>query len=99
MFEALGPYVQTWMTFTEPLMISSLGYNTGLHAPGRTSDRTKFPEGDSSRECWIVGHNVLVAHGAAVKIFREQFKPTYGGEIGVTLWGKQAPILSKFTNV
>ncbi|KAF5008858.1 hypothetical protein FDECE_4882 [Fusarium decemcellulare] len=86
LFKALGPYVKIWMTFTEPLIISTLGYNTGLHAPGRCSDRNKSEEGDSSRECWIVGHSLLVAHGTAVKIFRQEFKPTFGGEIGVTLW-------------
>lgn len=64
-----------------------MGYNTGLFAPGRTSDRSKSAEGDSSRECWTVGHNFLVAHGSAVKLYREEFKPKNGGEIGITLNG------------
>ena len=91
LFEAL-PKVQYWITFNEPWCSSILGYNTGLFAPGHTSDRTKSAVGDSSRECWIVGHNLLLAHGAAVKVYREEFKPRNGGQIGITLNGK----LSKF---
>jgi beta-glucosidase len=83
------PKCKHWITFNEPWCSSILGYNTGLFAPGRTSDRTKSAEGDSSRECWIVGHNILVAHGRAVKVYREQFKAqSNGGEIGITLNGK-----------
>ncbi|KAL1952931.1 hypothetical protein VTO42DRAFT_3934 [Malbranchea cinnamomea] len=86
-FKALAGKVKHWITFNEPWCSAVLGFNTGLFAPGRTSDRTKSPEGDSSRECWIAGHSMLVAHGAAVKIFREEFKPIHGGEIGITLNG------------
>lgn len=87
MFQALGSKVKHWITFNEPWCSSVLGYNVGQFAPGRTSDRSKSAEGDSSRECWIVGHNILVAHGAAVKIYREEFKGRDGGEIGITLNG------------
>ncbi|OJJ45615.1 hypothetical protein ASPZODRAFT_68694 [Penicilliopsis zonata CBS 506.65] len=87
MFKALSPRVKHWITFNEPWCSSVLGYNTGSFAPGRTSDRSKSSVGDSSRECWIVGHNLLVAHGAAVKIYREEFKTQAGGEIGITLNG------------
>ncbi|KAM0080966.1 hypothetical protein ACKRZS_006866 [Fusarium odoratissimum] len=84
-FKALSPKVKIWMTFTEPWIISTFGYNRGVFAPGRSSDRSKDPEGDSSRECWIVGHNILLAHALAVKIYREEFKHSSGGEIGITL--------------
>jgi beta-glucosidase len=94
MFKAL-PKVKHWITFNEPWCSAVLGYNVGLFAPGRTSDRTKSAEGDSSRECWIVGHSLLVAHGASVKIFREEFKPTQGGEIGITLNGAPCAVLSQ----
>ena len=93
MYKAI-PKCKHWITFNEPWCSSILGYSTGLFAPGRTSDRTKSAEGDSSREGWIVGHNILIAHGHAVKIYREEFKPTNGGEIGITLNGKLLPILS-----
>lgn len=87
-FEAFGSKVKQWITFNEPWCSSVLGYNLGAHAPGRTSDRAKNPVGDGSTEPWIVGHNILVAHGAAVKIYRDEFKARDGGEIGITLNGK-----------
>lgn len=86
-FEAFGSKVKYWITFNEPWCSSILGYSTGLFAPGHTSDRTKSPVGDSSREPWTVGHNILVAHGSAVKAFREEFKEKNGGIIGITLNG------------
>lgn len=87
-FNALGSKVKHWITFNEPWCSSVLGHNTGKHAPGRTSDRTKSPEGDGAREPWIVGHNLLVAHGTVVDIYRREFKEKQGGEIGITLNGR-----------
>ncbi|KAH9906451.1 glycoside hydrolase family 1 protein [Xylariomycetidae sp. FL2044] len=81
------PKVKHWITFNEPWCSSILGYSTGYFAPGHTSDRSKSPVGDSSREPWIVGHNLLVAHGRAVKVYRDEFKPTDKGQIGITLNG------------
>ncbi len=37
---------------------------------GRCSDRSMCAEGDSAREPWVVTHNVLLAHAAAVERFR-----------------------------
>lgn len=86
------PKVKHWITFNEPWCSSILGYNTGLFAPGHTSERSKSAVGDSSTECWIVGHNFLIAHGTAVKIYREEFKEkSNGGEIGITLNGMSFP--------
>ncbi|KFY17938.1 hypothetical protein V492_00267 [Pseudogymnoascus sp. VKM F-4246] len=92
LFKAM-PKCKHWITFNEPWCSSILGYSTGLFAPGRTSDRTKSAEGDSSREGWIVGHNILIAHAHSVKIYREEFKPTNGGEIGdaVYPWDPEDP--------
>ena len=81
------PMVKHWMTFNEPWCSAIHGYSIGCFAPGRTSDRAKSAEGDSSTEPWIVGHNLLVAHGRAVKVFRDEFKPTNGGEIGLVING------------
>lgn len=86
-FNALSHKVKYWITFNEPWCSSVLGYNVGQFAPGRTSDRNRNPEGDGSTEPWIVGHNLLVAHGTVVKIYREEFKQRDGGEIGITLNG------------
>ncbi|PYH45662.1 glycoside hydrolase family 1 protein [Aspergillus saccharolyticus JOP 1030-1] len=90
LFAAFGSRVKHWITFNEPWCSAVLGYNVGQFAPGRTSDRSKSAVGDGSREPWIVGHNLLVAHGAAVKVYREEFKGRDGGEIGITLNGDWA---------
>ncbi|KAJ5579561.1 uncharacterized protein N7459_005546 [Penicillium hispanicum] len=86
-FAAFGSKVKHWITFNEPWCSSVLGYNKGSFAPGRTSDRSKCAVGDGSTEPWIVGHSILVAHGAAVRIYRDEFKVQDEGEIGITLNG------------
>lgn len=87
-FKAFGSRVKFWITFNEPWCSSVLGFNSGYMAPGRCSDRSKSAEGDSSTEPWIAGHSILIAHGAAVKAYREDFKPKDGGQIAITLNGK-----------
>ncbi|KAL4792860.1 glycoside hydrolase superfamily [Aspergillus venezuelensis] len=84
-FTALAPKVKHWITFNEPYCSAIFGYGTGMQAPGRTSDRTKNAQGDSSTEPWIVGHNILLAHAHAVNLFRREFQPQFGGEVGITL--------------
>ncbi|KAK3713368.1 hypothetical protein LTR37_008560 [Vermiconidia calcicola] len=87
MFKAMGSKVKMWITYNEPWCSSILGYSIGQFAPGHTSDRKKSPVGDSSIEPWRVGHSILISHGAAVKVYREEFKSSDGGEIGITLNG------------
>ncbi|KUI65446.1 Beta-glucosidase 1B [Cytospora mali] len=85
-FQAI-PKCKHWITFNEPWCSSILGYSTGYFAPGHTSDRARSAVGDSSREPWLVGHNLLLAHGRAVKVYRGEFKADQKGEIGITLNG------------
>jgi beta-glucosidase len=87
MFKTLGSKVKFWITYNEPWCSSVLGYSIGQFAPGHTSDRNKSKVGDSSTEPWQVGHNILIAHGAAVKAYRDEFKEKDGGVIGITLNG------------
>ncbi|KAI0022050.1 family 1 glycosyl hydrolase [Xylariomycetidae sp. FL0641] len=84
------PKCKNWITFNEPFCSSVLGYNLGYFAPGHTSDRKKSAVGDSSREPWIVGHTLLLAHARAVKVYREEFKARDKGQIGITLNGDWA---------
>ncbi|KIJ07835.1 glycoside hydrolase family 1 protein, partial [Paxillus involutus ATCC 200175] len=89
-FEAFGDRVKHWLTMNEPWCISVLGYGRGVFAPGRSSDRKRSPEGDSSTEPWIVGHNAILSHAYAVELYRKEFKPTQKGQIGITLNGDWA---------
>ncbi|KAK7682745.1 Beta-glucosidase 1B [Cerrena zonata] len=89
-FERFGDRVKHWLTMNEPWCISILGYGRGVFAPGRSSDRMRSPEGDSSTEPWIAGHSVILSHAYTVKLYREEFKEKQGGQIGITLNGDWA---------
>ncbi|EGC44280.1 beta-glucosidase [Histoplasma capsulatum var. duboisii H88] len=93
----LSPKLSIGLLFNEPWCSSILGYNTGLFAPGCYRDRSKSVGLDSSRDPWIVGHNLLVAHGVAVKIYREEFKTIGGGEIGITLNADMTKFIGDWT--
>lgn len=90
-FQAMSNKVKYWITFNEPWCSSILGYSNGIFAPGRTSDRSKSAVGDSSTEPWQVGHNLLIAHGAAVKVYRDEYKGRDKGQIGITINGRWTP--------
>lgn len=90
-FDSFGDRVKHWITFNEPQQFAVQGHGNGDHAPGRCSDRTKSPAGDSAKEPYLVGHNVLLAHAAAVDLYKKKFKPTQGGLVGLTVdsvWGE-----------
>lgn len=52
----------------------NLGWGEGIFAPGRSSDRSRSKEGNSATEPYIVAHNVLKAHAAAVGVYRQEFQ-------------------------
>lgn len=83
-YDAFGDLVKNWITLNEPWCYSVLGHGYGVHAPGRSSDRKRSPEGDSAVEPYIVGHNLILAHAYAVKAYRETSQAV-GGSIGITL--------------
>lgn len=60
-FRAFGDRVSRWITLNEAWTVAINGYATGIHAPGH----------QSLTEPYIVGHHLLLAHGLAVKAFRE----------------------------
>lgn len=84
-FKSFGDRVQHWLTFNEPISVARGGYMYGTNAPGRCSDRTKCTEGNSSTEPYIVSHNMLNAHAAAVELYRSNYQSKQAGVIGITL--------------
>ncbi|KAF9523273.1 glycoside hydrolase family 1 protein [Crepidotus variabilis] len=84
-FNAYGDLVKHWITMNEPWCVTAIGYGYARFAPGRSSDREKSPEGNSSIEPWRVGHNIILSHAYAVQYFRQKVKPAHGGTIGITL--------------
>jgi beta-glucosidase len=59
-FEALGDRVPLWATLNEPWVVMDGGYLFGVMAPGHAS----------LEAAPVVTHNLLRAHGAAVRAFR-----------------------------
>jgi beta-glucosidase/6-phospho-beta-glucosidase/beta-galactosidase len=41
--------------------------------------------GDTGTEPYLCAHNVLLSHAAAASVYRNEFAPSQGGEIGMTL--------------
>jgi len=69
-FEAFGDLVKEWITINEAHTIATAGYLYGVAAPGRCSNRSLCVAGDGAVEPYIVGHNLLLAHAAAVQVYR-----------------------------
>ncbi len=74
-FEQFGDRVKHWITLNEPWTVSVLGYNSGIHAPGRNQKPTTEP--------YIAAHNFLLAHAQATHIYRTEFQSEQQGVIGI----------------
>lgn len=68
-----GDRVKNFITFNEPSVFVGMGYKDGVHAPGYKL---------SSRDLVIIGHNVHLAHGKAVRLIHECVKDA---KVGITL--------------
>lgn len=66
-------------SFNEPLSICELGYSVGVFAPGIKGG----PAGQ-----YKCGHNLLLAHAKAVKLYREKYLKTQDGKLSMALDGK-----------
>ena len=57
--EALGDRVHAWTTLNEPWCSAYLGYASGVHAPGRTDRRRRWPPctTSTSRTAWPAGRS------------------------------------------
>ncbi|BAT91791.1 hypothetical protein LR48_Vigan05g196900 [Vigna angularis] len=86
-FQYFGDRVKHWITLNEPYVYSIHGYALGINAPGRCSETVDSTclGGNSGTEPYIVSHNLLHAHAAAVDVYRNQFKEHQKGMIGITL--------------
>ncbi|XP_065854962.1 beta-glucosidase 16-like [Euphorbia lathyris] len=83
-FNTFGDRVKIWLTMDEPLTFST-AYSTGTFAPGRCTNRTRCNAGNAATECYIVAHYQLLAHAAAVKVYREKYQVSQKGQIGIVL--------------
>ncbi|XP_010257423.1 PREDICTED: beta-glucosidase 12-like [Nelumbo nucifera] len=86
-YKEFGDRVKHWITLNEPSTFSSSGYATGTFAPGRCSSwlNRNCTGGNSGTEPYAVAHNQLLAHAAAVKVYKEKYQASQKGKIGITL--------------
>ncbi|KAJ0037374.1 hypothetical protein Pint_24091 [Pistacia integerrima] len=86
-FKEFGDRVKHWITLNEPSMYSASGYDWGSGPPGRCSKwvNEACQAGNSSTEPYVVGHNLILSHAAAVKRYRQKFLAIQKGKIGITL--------------
>ena len=71
-FKTYGDRVKHWFTFNEPRIVAALGYDAGISPPLRC---TKCANGgNSATEPYIVAHNFLLAHAAAVARYRTKYQ-------------------------
>lgn len=73
-FDRFGDRVKHWITLNEPWVVAVLGYGQGVFAPGHTSNS----------EPYIAAHNLLLAHGEVVELYRSQYQSEQKGIIGIT---------------
>jgi beta-glucosidase len=72
-FHHFGDRVKHWLTLNEAWVVAILGYAKGIFAPGRVS----------LEEPYRVGHHLLLAHSAAVQVYRQKYQPVQKGLIGM----------------
>ncbi|XP_030966892.1 beta-glucosidase 17-like isoform X3 [Quercus lobata] len=85
-FKKFGDRVKYWVTINEPNTFSIGGYVTGIEAPSRCSNYIgNCTYGNSGIEPYIVGHNLLLSHATAVKLYKEKYQESQMGEIGISV--------------
>ncbi|KAH9710301.1 Beta-glucosidase 12 [Citrus sinensis] len=86
-FKEFGDRVKHWITLNEPHSYSTGGYSEGYGAPGRCSKykNQACQVGDSSTEPYLAGHHQLLAHAAAVEVYKRKYQANQKGVIGITL--------------
>jgi beta-glucosidase len=72
----------------EPNVIAIAAYDNGGFPPCRCSPPfgINCTVGNSSVEPYIVGHNSVLAHAAAVRLYREKYQATQKGVVGMNVY-------------
>ncbi|XP_022119648.2 myrosinase 1-like [Pieris rapae] len=74
-FTLFGDRVKTWVTINEPTSFCNVGYETGILAPGITSPGI----GE-----YLCAKNALLSHAKAYRLYEQEFKDKYKGQVGLT---------------
>ncbi|CAN1131487.1 Beta-glucosidase 17 [Linum perenne] len=85
-FKQFGDRVKNWITVNEPNSIASKGYEQGTNTPGRCSSYVgNCTDGNSATEPYIVMHNILLSHAAASNVYRQKYKASQKGMLGMSI--------------
>ncbi|PNT56093.1 hypothetical protein POPTR_001G227200v4 [Populus trichocarpa] len=85
-FKTFGDRVKYWITMNEPNGLAINGYTFGSFAPGRCSKTLgNCPGGNSAVEPYVAAHNMILSHGAAVKVYKDKYQAIQKGQIGITI--------------
>ena len=68
--------MKNWITLNEPWTFSVKGYAVGAKAPGRCSSwlNPDCNGGDSGTEPYLATHYQLLAHAAAVNLYKTKYQ-------------------------
>ena len=95
-FKTFGDKIKKWVTFNEVYLLSWNGYGSGIFPPGRCSpDVNSLCEtigggGNSGTEPYKVVHNILIAHGLAVRNYKANYQKKDQGTIGMIMTSQSA---------
>ncbi|XP_047525158.1 myrosinase 1-like [Pieris napi] len=76
LFENFADKVKYWVTFNEPMQTCLEGYGGTYRAPAL--NRHGIAE-------YLCTHNLLKAHADVYHLYNKQYRPIYGGKIGISL--------------
>ncbi|KAL6903510.1 hypothetical protein ACP4OV_004323 [Aristida adscensionis] len=85
-FREFGDRVKFWTTFNEPNLYTRYQYVLGVYPPNHCSAPFgNCNSGDSLREPYVAAHNIILAHAATVRNYKENYQAKQGGSIGIVI--------------
>ncbi|XP_062161707.1 beta-glucosidase 46-like [Alnus glutinosa] len=85
-FRFFGDRVKYWVSLNEPNVVAIRGYRSGIYPPSHCSwPFGNCSRGNSGKEPFIVAHNMILSHAAAVNIYRTKYQKKQGGSIGIVM--------------
>ncbi|GBP62350.1 Myrosinase 1 [Eumeta japonica] len=76
LFDNFGDKIKYWVTFNEPMQTCLEGYGGTYRAPAL--DRRGIAE-------YLCTHNLLKAHAKVYHLYDREYRPLFGGKIGIAL--------------
>ncbi|XP_075985445.1 myrosinase 1-like isoform X2 [Anticarsia gemmatalis] len=73
-YSLFGDRVKMWLTINEPMIVCDSAYNTAIIAPGILN---------SDHGAFLCNKHVLLAHAKAYRVYEEEFRAQYQGEISI----------------